>query len=542
MSHETVDHPPDVKGVIRSTTPICDAGQEASTPHPPTKSTLNPEATPFATVPPTTAFCSDNMQTVFLQTVRAVIHHPSKPHDSLEVRLVLDGSQKSYISERARDLLKLEPAGEQHRNLRLQQGNHKGMSYCRMCPRGYPSMSPSLYAMPIICEPLVGQSISMCVRQHPHLLGLELADSPDTASNTPIDMLIGSDYYWQLVTGSICRGTSGPVAVHTKLGWVLSSPSSLDEHDQCSMNLSIAQSVTHVLHSETHSVEHCTLDDQLQSFWELEALGIQDEERTLFDDFASSVKFENGRYKVTLPWREFHNPLPDNHQLSANRLQGLLRRLRQEPAILEEYDHIIQDQLKEGIIESIQPDEAPPGTVHYLPHHAVIRRDKATTKVRVVYDASARSANSPSLNDCLLKGPKFNQLIFDLLVRFRSYKVALTADLEKAFLMVSVKETDRDVLRFLWVKDIKQEPPKFEAYRFTRVVFGVSSSPFLLNATIRFHLEKYLKTNEDLVCRLLCSTYVDDIIAGGKTEEEACLLYTSPSPRDATLSRMPSSA
>lgn len=68
------------------------------------------------------------------------------------------------------------------------------------------------------------------------------------------------------------------------------------------MNLSVTQSVTHVLHSETHSVEQSTLDDQLQSFWELEALGIQEKERTLFDDFASSVKFENGRYKVALPW------------------------------------------------------------------------------------------------------------------------------------------------------------------------------------------------------------------------------------------------
>lgn len=68
------------------------------------------------------------------------------------------------------------------------------------------------------------------------------------------------------------------------------------------MNLSVTQSVTHVLHSETHSVEQSTLDDQLQSFWELEALGIQEKERTFFDDFASSVKFENGRYKVALPW------------------------------------------------------------------------------------------------------------------------------------------------------------------------------------------------------------------------------------------------
>ena len=73
-----------------------------------------------------------------------------------------------------------------------------------------------------------------------------------------------------------------------------------------------------------------------------------------------------------------------------------------------------------------------------------------------MYDASARSSNSPSLNDCLLKGPKFNQLIFDLLVRFRSYKIALLADLEK---MVEVDEADRDMLRFIWVDDPSKDTP-----------------------------------------------------------------------------------
>ena len=75
--------------------------------------------------------------------------------------------------------------------------------------------------------------------------------------------------------------------------------------------------------------------------------------------------------------------------------------------------------------------------VHYLPHHAVIRKDKTTTKVRVVYDASAKGGG-PSLNECLHTGPKFEQRILDILLRFRTCKVVLTADIEKAFLMVSV--------------------------------------------------------------------------------------------------------
>ena len=67
----------------------------------------------------------------------------------------------------------------------------------------------------------------------------------------------------------------------------------------------------------------------------------------------------------------------------------------------------------------------------------------------------------------MYKGPKFNQFIFELLVRFRAYKIALVADVEKAFLMIAVDEKDRDVLRFIWVDDATKDDPKLLAFRFT---------------------------------------------------------------------------
>lgn len=67
----------------------------------------------------------------------------------------------------------------------------------------------------------------------------------------------------------------------------------------------------------------------------------------------------------------------------------------------------------------------------------------------------------------------------------------MAADIEKAFLMVSMAEKDRDVLRFMWVDDITKEELEIIALSFTRVVFGVSSSPFLLNATIQHNLKQY---------------------------------------------------
>ena len=161
--------------------------------------------------------------------------------------------------------------------------------------------------------------------------------------------------------------------------------------------------------------------------------------------------------------------------------------------------------------------------VHYLPHHAVVRRDKQTTKLRIVFDASAK-CDGPSLNECLYTGPKFDQSILDILLRFRMHQVALTADIERAFLMVSISEQDRDVLRFLWV-DIKKDPPEACAFRFTRVVFGVSSSPFLLNATIQHHLEEHKLAFPNTVKILSRSTYVDDIVSGAGNEEDAYQLY-----------------
>ena len=167
-----------------------------------------------------------------------------------------------------------------------------------------------------------------------------------------------------------------------------------------------------------------------------------------------------------------------------------------------------------------------PGKFHYLPHHAVVHQDKETTKVRVVYDTSARS-NGPSLNDCLYIGPKFNQKILEILLRFRSYPIAWTADIENASLMISMAPRDRDVLRFLWINDTESHDSEVVCLRFARVVFGVSSSPFLLNATLKHHIEKYSPSYPEIVRILMQSTYVDDVVAGANSEDEAYTLYTA---------------
>lgn len=138
------------------------------------------------------------------------------------------------------------------------------------------------------------------------------------------------------------------------------------------------------------------------------------------------------------------------YQLSLRRLEG---RLRHTPDLLQKYDDTIQEQIREGIVEDVSSDDNEPTQVHYLPHHAVIRTDKSTTKLRIVYDASAKTDGNPSLNECL-------RVVLDILIRYRAHRVAVTADIEKAFLMVSVETSDRDALRFLWVHSVEEDPPK----------------------------------------------------------------------------------
>ena len=128
------------------------------------------------------------------------------------------------------------------------------------------------------------------------------------------------------------------------------------------------------------------------------------------------------------------------------------------------------------------------------------------------------------MTEHLYTGPTFGQNILDILLRFRLYRVAVTADIEKAFLMVSVAEEDRDALRFLWVEDINSPLPRLVTLRFARVVFGVSSSPLLLNATLQHHIERYRSSDSSFVDMFIRSICVDDLTSGTDTEEEALLL------------------
>ncbi len=201
-----------------------------------------------------------------------------------------------------------------------------------------------LFTVPSICQPLSAQPIDLCATRYQHLSDLDLADSSNDEPIMEVDVLIGSNYYWDLTTGETCRGESGPVAIRTKLGWVLSGPVPATESQQSSTNFL----TTHMLRVDASPQSIETLEEVLHTFWNLESWGIWESEDSVLDGFTQSIQFKG---EVTLPWKDPHPPLPDNYELSRKRLGGLLRRLKQEPEIMHEYNSIIQDQLQGGIVE-----------------------------------------------------------------------------------------------------------------------------------------------------------------------------------------------
>ncbi|GFW39947.1 uncharacterized protein TNCV_5116301 [Trichonephila clavipes] len=193
---------------------------------------------------------------------------------------------------------------------------------------------------------------------------------------------------------------------------------------------------------------------------------------------------------------------------------------------LEQYREIIRDYTEQGIIEEVKTeitDDKLKRPVYYLPHQAIRKDGRLTSKTRIVFDAGSHQNNELSLNYCLWPGINLNPNLLDILINFRLNAIAFCSDIKQAFLQICLADEHKDAVRFLWSDDepCVHKRSKLQVYRFNRVNFGVSSSPFLLAATIRHHIEKYKHEFPDTVELLDKNFYVDDLISGGNEFEEA---------------------
>ncbi|GFW45953.1 DUF1758 domain-containing protein [Trichonephila clavipes] len=224
-----------------------------------------------------------------------------------------------------------------------------------------------------------------------------------------------------------------------------------------------------------------------------EAIGIKAESSCDPDDqamqhFKSSVRFNSGRYEVGFPW------------VTEKRVKSLTRRFIRDPTLYIQYSEILKEYESQGIIERVLETEKPTDrAVFYLPHQAVFRQESLTTKMRIIFDASSHEDGQPSLNDCIW------------------------SDIERAFLQISLRDEDRDAVKFLFpdIRSNQTDPYKFQVYRFKRVMFGFNVSPFLLSATIKHHIENYREQYPAATEMLDTCLYVDDVISGADDISQA---------------------
>ena len=354
------------------------------------------------------------------------------------------------------------------------------------------------------------------VRDYPHLQGLQLAD-PRFDTPGRIDIILGIDVWDQIeLPGKILGVPSQPSAKNTIFGWAI--------YGKCLDNAnSIA--VHHISVNHLSVVPSC--NELLQRFWyseEIRAVSqtYSSEEQAVLDHYKDNHLYTGGKYQVALPKKFGHQALGESRQQAIRRYYTNERSLHKH-GNWDKLQSVVQEYFDLGHAEQV-PDQdmsKVSSSVFYMPMHSVIKESSTTTKLRVVFDASAKSSTGISLNDTLQVGPTIYPSLTDILIRFRSFKIAVSSDISKMYRAVELSPSDRDLHRFVWRRD--SSTPLFD-YRMTRITFGVAASAF---AAIRSLQQTALDFGYEFPLakpHIFDSFYVNDCLAGADNVEQAFLL------------------
>ena len=503
--------PPNHGVHLSHTTPPANTTQQLSSTSPVTNSTNQPDtaALSMTTPQPRNSVC-------LLKTAIATITHGNR---SATANLLFDeGSQRSFITHDLANSLELQPYKREDINISSFGANchlNRQMDVVMIHLLGNDGQTTplSVLVIPRIATP-IQHTASISMTHLPHLQNLQLAHPLTAEREFEISLLVGADHYWDIVGDHVVRGTGGPTAVASKLGYLLSGPVHL----------------TKTLHTGTSTMmlaisQPCTFD--LERFWSLESVGVSvsevSSEQHMLQQYVSScvTRDPDGAYVARFPWKPNPPSLPNNFVVTERRTRQMLKRLVKTPNLLSVYSKIIAEQEARGFIERVEPANNQ-CDVHYIPHHAV-EKNSATTPIRIVFDCSCRqSSGYPSLNDCLLIGSPCVNDLCAILVRFRCHCYGISTDIEKAFLHVRLHPDDRDYTRFFWLTDPTDVSSQFCTYRFKVVPFGATSSPFMLNAVLQYHLQQH---NTVVSSDIRSNLYVDNVITGGATEQAVVSYY-----------------
>ncbi|XP_028418887.1 uncharacterized protein LOC114544440 [Dendronephthya gigantea] len=248
------------------------------------------------------------------------------------------------------------------------------------------------------------------------------------------------------------------------------------------------------------------------------------EEKWALSQLRESLVKVGERYQVAVPWKGNRPVLANNYETALKRLENTEKRLLRTESLGASYSDIIRSYKEKAYIRKVNQDEemSPVGQVWFLPHFPVCRPDKETTKTRIVFDASAKH-QGVSLNDMILPGPKLQSNLFDVLLRFRRYAVAMVCDIREMYLQIRIPTEDRSYFRFLW-RDLGTDR-RPEVYEFERVVFGDTSAPFRAQYVTPENARQYKEIYPLAAEVIEKSTYRDDSLDWTRTDEEAIELY-----------------
>ncbi|XP_067206332.1 uncharacterized protein [Linepithema humile] len=329
-----------------------------------------------------------------------------------------------------------------------------------------------------------------------------------------IDMLIGAELFWQLIcVGQIKACKAHPTLQKTKLGWVISGIA----HKVS--DKTIASSVCHI-----SSIND--LNKSISRFWEVEheissnnTSQYNPVERTCKMHFQQNVRRNaEGRFIVKLPTNEEKlQRLSSTEETAKRRFFSLERRLSMQPAVYAQYRNFMQEYISLNHMREVK-DLTNDRVSYYLPHHAVFKESSITTKLRVVFDASCKGSSGLSLNDTLLVGPTIQEDLFSILVRFRTFYYAITADITKMYRQVFLDESQRSLQRIFWRKSSQDDLKTFELLTFT---YGTAPASFLAIRAIRKLAEDEAKSYPIGSRIVLRDFYVDDLLTGASTLQEA---------------------
>lgn len=346
---------------------------------------------------------------------------------------------------------------------------------------------------------------------------LQLAD-PAFYLPAPVDMILGIRVAENIRTGQRLTYTDSElVAVETSLGWVIhsndghggSNTPSIPQHTVCAVNLPPDPL------------------DSLVQFWKdeepptLDAPTLTFGEEAAMDHFQAHATTTDGRYQVALPRKQPTLVLGDSRRQAVKRLASNHQQLTKK-GTAEKFQAAVQDYLDKGHAEEV-PAEEIHNPAYYLPMHGVSKESSTTTKLRVVFDASARSSNGSSLNDLLWAGPNTYPLLPDIIMQFRAHRIGMSADISQMFREILLAPEDRDYHRFVTYDD----SGSIHDIRMLRLTFGVTSSPFLATQTLLKIADDQEEAHPEAAFTIRHHFYVDDCITGCDTLEEATSLRES---------------